>query len=216
LLKSGFQRFLAGTQITSPELRAAVFAPDFVRRCERPFADFENEYFQDPEWRRQSMLQQFMLGDLTVHMPSALLGRLDRTSMAHSLEARVPFLSHKFVDWSLTVPMELKARGAGKYVLREAARPWLPPGILERKKQGFQMPLADWFLGDFNEFAREAWSSSGAAGAGFLQPRAVDRLFDEHLMGRADYGKLLYAITMFSCWWRNVRAKATTPAAVVA
>jgi asparagine synthase (glutamine-hydrolysing) len=216
LLKSGFQRFLAGTQITSPELRTTICAPEFVRRCERSFEEFEGAYFQNPEWRRQSMLQQFMLGDLTLHMPSALLGRLDRTSMAHSLEARVPFLSHKFVDWSLTVPIELKARGAGKYVLREAARPWLPPGILERKKQGFQMPLADWFLGDFNEFAREAWSSSGAAGAGFLEPRAVDRLFEEHRTGRADYGKLLYAITMFGCWWRNVRVTAKSPAAVVA
>jgi asparagine synthase (glutamine-hydrolysing) len=215
LLKSGFQRFFAGTQITSPELRAAICAPQFVRRCERPFEEFEDEYFENPEWRRQSMLQQFMLGDLTVHMPSALLGRLDRTSMAHSLEARVPFLSHKFVDWSLTVPIELKARGAGKYVLREAARPWLPSGILERKKQGFQMPLADWFLGDFNDFAREAWSSSGAAGAGYLEPRAIDRVFEEHRTGRADYGKLLYAITMFGCWWRNVRV-AAKPAAVVA
>lgn len=208
LLQSGFQRFLTGTEITSAKLRADIFAPDFLKRCERSLDAFEDEYFFNPDWRRQSMLQQFMLGDLTLHMPSALLGRLDRTSMAHSLEARVPFLSHKFVDWSLTVPLDLKAKGAGKFVLREAVRPWLPQGILERKKQGFQMPLADWFLGDFNDFAREAWSASGAAGAGFLDSRAVDKLFADHRAGRADYGKLLYAITMFGCWWRHIRVGA--------
>lgn len=216
LLQSGFQRFLAGTQITSPDLRATICAPDFFERCERPFEAVEDEYFSNSDWRRQSMLQQFMLGDLTLHMPSALLGRLDRTSMAHSLEARVPFLSHKFVDWTLTVPLELKAKSAGKYVLREAVRPWLPQGILERKKQGFQMPLADWFLGDFNDFAREAWSASGAAGAGYLDPRAVDKLFEDHRAGRSDYGKLLYAITMFGCWWRHVRVIARAPNAAIA
>jgi asparagine synthase (glutamine-hydrolysing) len=204
-LMTGFQRFLAGTQISSFAMRERIADPAFRMRQERSLQEWEDEYFTEPNWRSQSMLQQFMLGDLTLHMPSALLSRLDRTAMAHSLEARVPFLTHKFVDWSLTAPLELKARGAGKFLLREAARPWLPKGILERKKQGFQMPLTDWFLGDFCDFAREAWRDSGAAGAGFLKPSSVDALFDEHRSGLADHGKLLYAITMFGCWWRDVR-----------
>jgi asparagine synthase (glutamine-hydrolysing) len=205
LLSSGFQRFLAGTEITSPDMRKAIAEPDLVSACERSLDDWEREYFSDPDWRAQPMLQQFMLGDLTLHMPSALLGRLDRASMAHSLEARVPLLSHKFVDWSFTVPIDLKARGPGKYVLREAARPWLPEGALERKKQGFQMPLADWFHGDFGDFAKEAWRESGAAAAGFLRPSAADALFEEHRRGLADHGKLLYAMSMFAGWWREIR-----------
>src|SRR5439155_1078069 len=75
-----------------------------------------------------SDLEQFMMGDLAVHMPASMCQRLDRASMAHSLEARVPLLSHRFVDFALSVPTELKLKGnTGKYVLRKAVEPWLPP-----------------------------------------------------------------------------------------
>lgn len=201
--KSGFQRFIAGTEISSPALRHRLFSSALMKH-ERSTDRLEDHYF-DPEWAKESMLQQFMLGDLTVHMPSALLNRLDRMSMAHSLEARVPLLSHLFIDWTLTMPMKMKARGVGKYALREACRPWLPAGTLDRKKQGFQMPLKDWFLGDFASFAREAWHDSGAADAGILDNRAVDALFDEHRSGEGNSAKLLYAITMFACWWQEQR-----------
>ena len=204
--RSGFQRFIAGTEISSPALRHLLFSPDLLRHEMTP-AEFEEQYF-DPDWRTESMLQQFMLGDLTVHMPSALLNRLDRMSMAHSLEARVPLLSHKFVDWSLTMPLGMKTQGVGKYALREACRPWLPDGILERPKQGFQMPLKDWFLGDFADFARESWNDSGAGAAGFLENGAVNALFNEHRSGQANHAKLLYAIAMLSCWWQDQRVGA--------
>ena len=211
-LQTGYQRFIAGTEIANADLRERILRPDFQAREERSPERLEAEYFGGGAHEGQSMLQQFMTGDLTLHMPSALLNRLDRTSMAHSLEARVPLLSHVFVDFTLTAPVALKAKGTGKRLLREAARPWLPAGILERKKQGFQMPLTDWFLGDFSEFARDSFHASGAAHAGYLNPAAVDALFKEHRDGRADYGKLLYAISMFSHWWGSIRVGARRPA----
>ena len=74
----------------------------------------------------------------------------DRASMAHSLEVRVPFLAHTFVDFASTVPIGMKLRGStGKYLVRKAIEPWLPPGILDRPKQGFAVPLARWVRGDF-------------------------------------------------------------------
>ena len=66
---------------------------------------------------------------------------------------------------------------------------------------GFQLPLADWFMGGFSDFAREAWSSSGVADAGILDARGVARLFDEHRRGAANHGRILYALAMFGCWW---------------
>jgi asparagine synthase (glutamine-hydrolysing) len=133
--------------------------------------------------------------------------RLDRSSMAHSLEARVPFLSHRFVEFALTVPTGLKLKGnTGKYVLRKAVEPWLPKGQLDQRKIGFQLPLADWFMGGFNDFAREAWTSSGVAELGIFDRSCVDRLFDEHRSAAADHGRMLYAIAMFSCWWKDQRA----------
>ena len=206
-LNDGFERFFAAVSITSPAVRARIYNHDFWRRHDAPCSlqDRAKDHFGPEDWRLPSV-EQFMMGDLTVHMPASLLQRLDRASMAHSLEARVPFLSHQFVDWALTVPDELKLRrGIGKYVLRQAVAPWLPASTRKGPKLGFQMPLADWFTGGFSDFAQEAWEECGAADAGFLDRDQVDQLFAEHRQGKANHGRLLYAIAMFSCWWRDER-----------
>ena len=210
LLDNGFQRFFAGTQITSPALRARIYNSGFWHRQDGPegYAKLEAEYFGAPELRALAPLQQFLLADLTVHMPGALLNRLDRASMAHSLEARVPFLSHQFVDWSLTMPLGMKLKGkVGKYVLRKSAEPWLPPGALNKRKLGFQLPFAEWFRGDFSDFARDAWHSSGADRSGYLEAPEVEAIAKEHRDGKVNHGRILYAITMFSCWWQDQKAQ---------
>jgi asparagine synthase (glutamine-hydrolysing) len=207
-LGDGYERFFAAVSITSPALRERIYRSDFFRRHDErdSFAQRARDYFPPDTRPPLSDLQQFVMGDLTVHLPASMCQRLDRSSMAHSLEARVPFLSHKFVDWALTIPTELKLRGrTGKYVLRRAVEPWLPEGALGQRKIGFQLPFADWFMGGFNDFAREAWRHSGTAELGFLDPKAVERLFDEHRSGTADHGRILYAIAMFSCWWDQQR-----------
>jgi asparagine synthase (glutamine-hydrolysing) len=209
LLDNGFERFFAAVTITPPTVRARIYSRDFWLRHDAHscFADRAGEHFAEEEGRLSS-IDQFMLGDLTVHMPASLLQRLDRASMAHSLEARVPFLSHRFVDWALTIPSDLKLRrGVGKYLLRRAVEPWLPPHIPKRRKLGFQMPLADWFIGGFSDFAYEAWMSSRAAEAGFLEASEVRRIFDEHRRGLSNHGRLLYALAMFSCWWKDQRQR---------
>ena len=215
-LDDGYERFFSAVSISTPELRSRIYRPDFFKREEaRSSVQARAEaYFPAGERQKLSDIEEFMMGDLTVHMPASMCQRLDRASMAHSLEARVPFLSHRFVDFALTVPTDLKLKGnTGKYVLRQAVEPWLPKGQLDQKKIGFQLPLADWFMGGFNDFAREAWSSSGAADLGILDKAGVDRLFDEHRSGAADHGRMLYAIAMFSCWWKDQQPSATsTPA----
>ena len=205
-LPDGYQQFFAATQISRRNVRERIYSSDFFNRLEgnRPYADLENEYFADMSHIEAKALDCFLHADLTVNMPSAMLTRLDRASMAHSLEARVPLLSHKFVDWALTVPGHLKLHGnVGKYLLRQAIAPWVPATILRRPKQGFQMPLAQWFRGDFGSFARSTWHDSGAAQAGYLDPDAVETLFREHRLGKADHSRMLYAITVFGLWWQD-------------
>jgi asparagine synthase (glutamine-hydrolysing) len=205
LLANGFERFFAAVTITPPAVRARIYSDDFWLDndahgglAERTAAHFPGEC------EGLSSIEEFMLGDLTVHMPASLLQRLDRASMAHSLEARVPFLSHRFVDWALTIPSGLKLRrGTGKYLLRRAVEPWLPAHIPKGRKLGFQMPLADWFIGGFSDFAYEAWMGSGAASAGFLDAAEVAGLFHEHRRGLANHGRILYALAMFGCWWKD-------------
>jgi asparagine synthase (glutamine-hydrolysing) len=208
MLNNGFERFFAAVTISSPRTRARIYDRDFWLRhdAQSSFASHIGDTFSHPQDRPS--IEQFMLGDLAIHMPASLLQRLDRASMAHSLEARVPFLSHRFVDWALTIPTALKLRnGVGKYVLRQAVKPWLPPQTPKGRKLGFQMPLADWFVGGFSDFAYEAWTSSGAADAGFLNPVEVAKLFEEHRRGEADHGRLLYALAMFGCWWSDQRVQ---------
>jgi asparagine synthase (glutamine-hydrolysing) len=208
-LGDGYERFFAAVFITTPEVRERIYNCDFLKRhaTRDSFEQRARDYFPPDQREPLSDLDQFMLGDLTVHLPASLCQRLDRSSMAHSLEARVPFLSHRLVEWALTIPADLKLRGStGKYVLRKAVAPWLPQGALDQRKIGFQLPFADWFMGGLNDFAREAWRSSGVAELGFLDPAGVERLFDEHRKGAADHGRILYAIAMFSCWWDQQRA----------
>jgi asparagine synthase (glutamine-hydrolysing) len=211
LLDDGYERFFSAVSISSPELRSRIFEPSFFER-ERGRDSIEQrarDYFPPAERPRLSDLEKFMLGDLTVHLPASMCQRLDRASMAHSLEARVPFLSQQFVEFALTMPTELKLRGStGKYVLRKAIEPWLPQVAHAKRKIGFQLPLADWFMGGFNDFAREAWRSSGASQLGLLDAAGVEQLFDEHRSGAADHGRMLYAIAMFSCWWEQQRPAA--------
>ena len=215
-LENNFQRFFAQTQISTPGVRQRLYDPGFLTRQDDPaaFQRLQEEHFTSEQVARLSPLEQFMLADLTVHMPSSLLNRLDRASMAHSLEARVPYLSHDFVDWSMTMPQEMKMRGkVGKYALRRAIEPWLPKGELGTRKLGFQLPFAEWFRGGFSDFAKEAWHESGADQAGYLRSDAVDRLFAEHRAGAANHGRILYAIAMFSCWWQQDRDFAQARAA---
>jgi asparagine synthase (glutamine-hydrolysing) len=207
LLSSGFERFFAAVSITSGGVRERIYTPDFARRWDHPASveRLSQDHFEAAQ-PGLTDLEQFMLGDLTVHLQASLLQRLDRASMAHSLEARVPFLSHRFVDWALSIPTDLKLRnGVGKYILRRAIAPMVPPAALQRRKLGFQMPLADWCVGGFNDFARDAWRSSGLMDAGFLDARGVEQLFDEHRKGTTNHGRLLYAIAMLSCWWSDQR-----------
>jgi asparagine synthase (glutamine-hydrolysing) len=217
LLDDGYERFFSAVSISSPEIRARIFEPGFfARQRERDSIEQRaRDYFPPADRPPLSDLEEFMLGDLTVHLPASMCQRLDRASMAHSLEARVPFLSQQFVEFALSMPTEMKLRGSsGKYVLRKAIEPWLPEIARTRRKIGFQLPLADWFMGNFNDFAREAWRSSGALQLGLLDGGGVERMFDEHRAGSADHGRMLYAIAMFSCWWSQQRNLAKpTPAA---
>ena len=114
------------------------------------------------------------------------------------------------VEWALSVPTRLKLhRGVGKYILRQAAKPWLPAEILKLPKQGFQIPMASWLRsGQFADFALDSCLQSNAGPSIYLDRDEVLKLFTQHRSGASDHSRLLYAIFMFSLWWNSVGASA--------
>jgi len=183
-------------------VRAGLYRPEFTARL-APGDELERlaaEYFSKPVSR--DPVENLLYADTVVRLPDDMLTKVDRASMAHSLEVRVPFLAHTFVDWAATVPIELKLRGVtGKYLVRRAIADWLPPGVLDRPKQGFAIPLSGWVRGDLGRFAESVWRDSGAESARVLDAGAVSALFAEHRAGRADRSQMLYALAMFALWW---------------
>src|SRR5205814_6882767 len=127
-----------------------------------------------------------------------LLVKTDRASMAHSLEARVPFLDPLVATFALSLPSKLKVHGLRKKVLlRKAAAPLLPRAIVHGRKRGFSIPAAAWLRGELEPFARETLSADVLQRQGFFQPDVVRRLVDEHVDGREDRSRQLWGLLAF-------------------
>ncbi len=142
--------------------------------------------------------------DVRRYLPGDILTKVDRTSMLTSLETRVPFLDHVLMEHVASMPAELKLRGgSGKHVLKEAMRPHLPAEILTRRKMGFGVPLAAWFRRELKDFTYDVLLSARARERGILRPDAMERLFQAHLSGRADWSSQLWSLVCFELWCRT-------------
>jgi asparagine synthase (glutamine-hydrolysing) len=139
--------------------------------------------------------------DLNVYLPSDLLVKTDRTSMAHSLEARVPFLDTAVADLALALPTSQKVLGfSKKRLLREALEPLLPREVTHGRKQGFSIPAAAWLRGDLEPFAREVLSPARIREQGWFDPGVVTAILDRHVARREDLSRQLWGLMAFSLW----------------
>ena len=139
--------------------------------------------------------------DLGTYLVDDLLVKTDRASMAHSLEARVPFLDSVITNFALALPSRHKVRGLRKKVLlRKAAAPLVPPELLRRRKRGFSIPAAAWLRGELEPFARDTLSADRLRSQGFFRPEAVTRLIDDHVAGREDLSRQLWGLLSFMLW----------------
>lgn len=141
--------------------------------------------------------------DTKFHLADALLARGDKASMAASLEARVPLLDHRLVEFAAALPPALKLKGfVRKYLLRQVARRFLPRTIIERKKKGFPTPMGLWFRNEARCFLRDILSPSTIKQRGLFNPAFVQQLLDEHDRNRADHANLLWALINVELWYR--------------
>jgi asparagine synthase (glutamine-hydrolysing) len=139
--------------------------------------------------------------DLGIYLVDDLLVKTDRASMAHSLEARVPYLDTVVTNLALALSTRHKVRGlAKKVLLRKAAEPLLPRQIVHGKKRGFSIPAAAWLRGELVPFARDTLAPDRLRRQGYFRPEAVTRLLDDHVAGREDLSRQLWGLLAFTLW----------------
>jgi asparagine synthase (glutamine-hydrolysing) len=142
--------------------------------------------------------------DVETWLPDQMLTKVDRATMAHSLEARVPFLDHRLVDFALSLPDESKISILTlKRFLRLAFRDLLPPSLLRRPKHGFRVPLDEWLRGPLRARAREGLSPNALRAHGLFDPKGVGELLDDHESGRCDRSSELFTLLVFQAWYQR-------------
>ncbi len=179
----------------SPTEKAGIYGP-LMQEHHDTFAPLDTLPGEDLDLTSRLLLQ-----DLRLYLADDLLTKLDRASMACSLEARVPFLHPPLVELTTRIPPELKLRGlTGKRLLKRATRRLLPRDIRLRPKKGFGIPLGDWLKGPLRPWLMDLLSDVGRHD--LFRPQAVERLVDEHMGGQADHRKQLWNLAVFLQWRR--------------
>jgi asparagine synthase (glutamine-hydrolysing) len=146
------------------------------------------------------------------YLQDGILTKVDRASMACSLEARAPFLDYTFVEFACSVPWHLKLKGLKtKYILKRAMRDKLPREILARGKKGFGIPVAKWFRSDLKDLVHDTFSESRIRQQGLFNPQAISRLLNDHMRGTRDNRKPLWTLFMFQLWHEKYLAKVASP-----
>jgi asparagine synthase (glutamine-hydrolysing) len=198
------ERHLAWKEIFSAEARAGLLAPG-RRGSSDPFDVYRARYTETDGAEPLARLQDV---DLGIYLVDDLLVKTDRASMAHSLEARVPYLDEIVAGFALSLPTNLKVRGLQKKrILRRAAAPLLPRSLLYRRKRGFSIPAAAWLRGELEPFAREVLAPEQIRRQGYFRPETVTRLLDDHVAGREDLSRQLWGLLSFTLWCEQASAR---------
>ena len=177
--------------------RRSLFTPTFEHSLGHYHpADLLAGHFAEAD--ADDALGRAQYADLLTWLPGRMLVKVDRASMANGLEVRPPLLDHRFVEWTLGLPRELKLKGfEGKRLFKKALEPLVPARLLNRRKQGFSLPLAQWLRSGLRPRLHAMCSEGRLAGTGFFDPGALNRLVSEHGSGHRDHGQALWALLMF-------------------
>lgn len=205
------RRFVSG-QWAPPVVRHHVwlgsFSPEQRRLLLGPSADGHEKDAEDLAYHylkacgAEDWVNQVLYCDMKLYLEGDILPKVDRATMANSLEVRVPLLNPTLVEFAERLPHKFKLHGfKTKYLLRRAIKDILPPSISARGKKGFNMPVAKWLTGPLRPLAEDMFSEDRLKRQGLFDPRYVRSLFDEHLARRRDNRKLLWTLLVFELWY---------------
>ncbi|MEO8223786.1 MAG: asparagine synthase (glutamine-hydrolyzing) [Gammaproteobacteria bacterium] len=155
-----------------------------------------------PPWMRALPYADYMmLADIQTYLADDILAKVDRASMSASLELREPLLDHRVVGYALSLPLGLKHRdGQSKWIMRQVAYRYVPEALLNRPKQGFELPLGTWLRGPLRDWAESVLDVRRLEADGYLNPQPVRARWGEHLGGRLDWSGKLWNVLMFQSW----------------
>ena len=172
--------------------------------------DYRKELSEDPanilldELSKHDSTNRFSHVDLTYYLPEDVLFKVDRMSMAHGLEVRVPLLDHQLLEWEMRLPLNMRFKnGHGKYLLRKVAARYLPAEILAPRKQGFTIPIGEWLCGDLGKWAESLFMSDSFVGRGIFKPEEVLKLLRMHQSGKHELGHRLWSLIVLEIWFRE-------------
>lgn len=198
--EEGYIRRLTLIDLSS---RRALYSPDLFNRL-----DGWDSRRALQKWVRRLPMTDFrnrmLYADTHFYCSEDCLTKVDRMSMAWSLEARVPFLDHRLVEFVSSIPPNLKLRGlTSKYLLRETVRGILPPPLFHRAKRGFSVPLATWLRGPLHDILCDALLGEGLRQRGWLRQDVMERMIRQHTSGERDYAHRLWALLALELWARE-------------
>ncbi len=208
-------RFLDGEALFPADLKARVIAGDLARAL-TGLPDPLEDRVRLVEGAPGDQLGRLLYLDTMTYLPLDILTKVDRMTMAHSLEVRPPLCDHHLVEAVFALPSSLKISGTTqKAILKRAVADLVPRAVLERKKRGFGVPIGRWFRGPLREAVIDVLTSERARARGWLEPRAIRALIDEHLSGRRDQSVRMWALLMLELWSRRYLDAAAPATAAV-
>jgi asparagine synthase (glutamine-hydrolysing) len=166
-----------------------------ARKTQAPFE-------QPGAWPKIANFAAWMMAmDTVTYLPDDILTKVDRASMAVSLEGRIPFLDHTLVEFAWSLPMGLKINpSGGKWILRKLLQRHLPQALIDRPKMGFAVPLDRWLRGPLRGWAQDLFASSALECNGLINPAAARQALDDHLSARRNHPHLLWTLLMLMAW----------------
>ena len=202
------ERYLDNVSTFNALGKRALYTSDFRRALKgrEPAA----EIFHAHGARTDDAVGRLLYLDAKTYLPGDILTKVDRMSMAASLEARVPLLEHKLIEFVSRMPASLKMRGGeSKYIFKRAVRGLVPDEILDRPKQGFGVPINEWINRELRERIRDTFADARTRSRGVFEPAYVDVLLDEHRRGRRNHSNALWALFILELWQRSFADEAS-------
>lgn len=202
LARSSMEAYFHSVSFVSDELRSKLFSAQFKRDLQgyQAIAVMRRHAKNAPEHPLSAIqyldYKTYLVGDINT--------KVDRASMAHSLEVREPLMDHTLIEWVASLPPELKLHGnEGKYLFKKAMEAHLPDEVLYRPKMGFAVPLANWLRGPLREKARAALLGREMSDSGLFDMAFIDEMLTQHQSGRRDYSTPIWTLLMFEAFLRN-------------